>query len=112
MFCSECGAKAEGKFCSECGTPLARRTPPIAAPLPSATPVRPLSVVPTDWSDEIRYDVIVRQPDVRERIERHAKLAPKRMSGEDILGMYDKVASPNVSMQKLAGVAQPICEAL
>lgn len=115
MFCSQCGTKAEGKFCYQCGAPLAGATSQSMAMTPTAPPQagdEPLTVLPADWADEVHYETVMRVPEVRERIERHAKLAPKRVSGEDLLAIFDKVASPNIPTQKLAAIAQPIYAAL
>lgn len=92
MFCSECGQPATGKFCSHCGSPLA--APPAAA------------AVASDWEHEIRYEMILRYPGVREAIERSARLAPKRISGEQFLALADKLVPVGVSMETLAGIAQ------
>lgn len=99
MFCSQCGAKAGGKFCSQCGTALAAAEEPKA-------------VLPADWSHEVHYDVLMQVPEIRERVRRHADLAPRRLSGEDLFAIYDKVMSSPVPMQKVAVVAQNLYGAM
>jgi hypothetical protein len=61
MYCSQCGAKASGEFCSRCG---ARLTAPLAEP-----------IVPQDWLDECRYQVLLHFLEVRDLIARHAAQA-------------------------------------
>lgn len=95
MFCSNCGAEVSGNFCSKCGVPLKD------APASS-------SVVVMDWSQEVRYDHLIRIPEVRDVVGRHAAMARKSLSGEDVLGLFDKVLPLGVSLEKLGAVAQPI----
>ncbi len=97
MFCSECGHPAQGKFCSHCGTPLGA-APAIAGRIPAQ--------VVADWDNELRYEVILNYPGVREAIERSAKLAPKRMSAEQFFALAEKVVSVGVPMEGLAATAQ------
>lgn len=102
MYCSECGKPAGGKFCSHCGSALARPE--------QAEPVSEL--IEGDWETEVRYENILRFPGVRDTIDRHAKLAPKRMSGEQFLALADKLVPMGVSLEGLAGAIQPIYERL
>jgi hypothetical protein len=88
MFCSECGAQAAGKFCSTCGTKLQ----PIVA---SSTETIAL---PTDWSDLIEYETLLRIPEVRDLIARAASQSKKAMTGEDFLEMSGK------ALGKMAGL--------
>jgi hypothetical protein len=97
MFCSECGKPAGGKFCSHCGTPLA------------AAEVAPAEVV-ADWDREVRYETILKFPGVRDTIERHARQAPKRMSGEQFLALADKLVPLGVPLEGLVSLAQPFYE--
>ncbi len=101
MFCSQCGSRAEGRFCSQCGAALTR--------VPAARPAPPQTL---DWSNEVRYDVLIQLPEVRERIRRQSSLASRRLSGEELLGLYDKIVSPAVPLEKIAAVVQPIYAAL
>lgn len=91
MYCHDCGKPARGKFCSHCGT----RLEPVEEP-------------PVDWENELRYDLLLRVPHVRQAIDRHAALAKKRMTGEQFLALCDKVVSPPVSAETLAGIVQPL----
>lgn len=97
MYCHQCGATAYGAYCSHCGTKLI-----IADNDPE-----PLS---QDWADEIRYEVLLRQPEVRDLIARHASQSQKRMSAEDFLELCDKAFVPiaGVSLAKIGAIVQPI----
>jgi hypothetical protein len=99
MFCSECGKAAHGKFCSHCGAPLAITE--------SATDVVPVDVVP-EWDREVQYETILKFPGVRDTIERHARQAPKRMTGEQFLALADKLVPLGVPLEGLAAVVQPL----
>lgn len=104
MFCSECGKQAQGKFCRHCGTPL-----DIAAESTLAV-IEPAPVI--DWNTEVRYELLMRDPQVRAAIDQHARLAPKRMSAEKFLALADKLIPQPVSMEGVAGLAQPLCAKL
>lgn len=93
MYCSNCGSKESGKFCSSCGTRLAGVVSP--APL-------------TDWRQEIRYEVLLQHPEIRDRIARNAAQAVKGMSGEKWLELYDKLIRPPVSLKTVAEFVQPL----
>lgn len=99
MYCSQCGAKAEGNFCANCG---ARLVAPVPAPGPKSI---------QDWSREIRYAVLVQNPEVRGLISQYAAQAKKRMSGEEFLKVCDKAISPltgGISLETIASIAQPL----
>jgi hypothetical protein len=89
MYCSECGAKAAGKFCSQCG-----------AGLLSVVPAEP--AVPIDWAQLVDYETIVGIPAVRERIARASAQSKKAMTGEEFLDLYGK------AFGKLAGIPVPM----
>ena len=73
MFCPECGKPAQGKFCSNCGFALAALGATAnSAAMPAAS----------DLDHEIRYEAILQFPGVRTKIEQHARMAQKRLSGE------------------------------
>ncbi len=95
MFCSNCGAEVSGNFCSKCGAPLGD----VSAS--SAT-------VAQDWSREMLYEKLIRIPEVRDTVSRHAAMAKKRLSGEEFLAFSDKVIPLGVSLEKLGAVVQPI----
>lgn len=92
MFCSECGAKADGKFCSSCGHRLA-----------TVQPLPPEAIsLQTDWSDIVDYEALLRIPEVRDRISTSAAQAKKAMTGEEFLEMSFK------ALGKMAGLPVPI----
>jgi hypothetical protein len=88
MFCSECGARTNGKFCSSCGHKLQ------ASDIPTPN-IIPLSA---DWSDIVDYETLLRIPEVRDAISRSAAQAKKSMTGEEILDVYFK------ALGKMAGL--------
>jgi hypothetical protein len=97
MYCSECGQRAHGKFCSHCGASLSAEQREL-----------PLTELVPDWDREVQYEAILRFPGVREKIERHARQAPKRLSGEKFLQIADKVLPTPVPLEGLAAVVQPL----
>lgn len=122
MFCSQCGRPAKNRFCSSCGAPLEASAEPNAAvgppPIPTGTlvPARgaggdPSLVEPElvdDWEHEVSYERLIRRPEVRALIERHAKLARPGITGEELLAIYDQLVPLGISMEKLARVIQPL----
>jgi len=119
MFCSECGKPAHGKFCSHCGEPLCGE-PLCGEPLAVSdgsheliaveeTPAELVTVefVP-EWDREVQYETILKFPGVRDTIERHARQAPKRMTGEQFLALADKLVPLGVPLEGLVGVVQPL----
>ena len=102
MYCSNCGAPAAGNFCSGCGNKLSGGDP-APAPRPVA---RPVSL--PDWRDEVRYEFLVKHPEVRDRIARSAKRAAPGVSGEKWLELFDKLAGSPVPLKAVAAVAQPL----
>lgn len=109
MFCSECGKPAQRKYCSHCGQPLTMPTANVERTQLELVPVEvvPAELVP-DWDREVQYLAILKFPGVRDTIERHARQAPRRMSGEQFLALADKLAPLGVSYETLAAVVQPI----
>jgi hypothetical protein len=95
MYCSNCGREARGNFCSSCGAPLAAAVDP--------TPVEPVDPN-LDWTEITDYDTLLKIPDVRERIARHAALAKKRMSGEEFLENAEKVFAPLMGGMPIASL--------
>jgi hypothetical protein len=97
MFCVHCGLELSGRFCAGCGTPVA----PIAE-VPNVLPMG-------DWQHEVRYAVLLRFPEVRDRLAEVPESAPG-MAGEEWLGLYDKAFKPftGVSVQTIASIAAPI----
>ncbi|TWU30174.1 hypothetical protein [Bythopirellula polymerisocia] len=88
MFCSECGARAMGKFCSACGVKLSK----------TESTVEETVELPIDWSDVIDYETLLEIPEIRSRIARNASQSKKSLSGEDFLDMYGN------ALGKLAGL--------
>jgi hypothetical protein len=64
-----------------------------------------------DWSNEIRYEILLRLPEVRDLIARHASQKQTQLSAEQFLELCDKAIAPlygGVSMKKIAAIVQPI----
>jgi hypothetical protein len=102
MFCSNCGARdVTGRFCSSCGAPLGQ---PVPSPAPAPAPA--------DWSDQVSYAALMAIPDVRERVARQADLAPHAMTGEEFLGLSDKVLGPLVGAKVPTAAIAPMAAAL
>lgn len=101
MFCHQCDAKVDGDYCSDCGAKQ------IIAEGGSET-------LPQDWADEIRYEVLLQRPDVRELIARYASQSKRHMSADDFLELCDKAFVPltGVSLAKIAEIVQPVYAAL
>jgi hypothetical protein len=112
MYCSNCGSKATGNFCASCGSALQASA---AGQSTASAPHIPQAAAPGDWSEELRVDALLRVPEVRELVSKHAAQAAKRMTGEQFLDVCGKALEPfglamggGVSMGKVAEVAQPI----
>ncbi len=101
MFCSECGKAARGKFCCHCGSLLE---------LPKEEPADEIveAVLAIDWETEVKYETLLRNPQVRGAIDECARLASKRMSAEQFLALCDKLVPQPVSLEGLAAIAQPL----
>lgn len=97
MYCSECGHAAHGKFCSHCGTRL--QGGECSSELVTAELAK-------DWQHEVRYDVLLKYPEVRSMVEESARQAPKRLSGEQFLALAEKLIPIGVPMEGMAAVAQ------
>jgi hypothetical protein len=96
MFCHNCGAKAHGSFCHQCGAKLVGGGEVEA---------------PRDWSQEVRYEVLMSVPEVRASVAAHGSQGEKPMSGEEFLKLCDKALKPllgGVPVAKIATLAQPI----
>ncbi len=94
MHCSHCGQSASGNFCAACGVRL------------SAAAV---SMVP--WQQEVRYEILLQTPEVRERIQRSAAAAMKRLSGEQFLELAEKAFEPllyGLPVARLTVLVQPL----
>ena len=95
MFCSNCGAQVNGNFCSKCGAPI--RGGPESSERP-----------PRAWSGEVLYEKLIRIPEVREMVSKHASMSKRGLSGEEFLAFFDKIIPLGFSLEKLGGVVQPI----
>jgi len=106
MFCSNCGTKANGNFCAACGAQLQT---------PSAAPEQPVFEEATlplvgDWVDEIIYDRLLQHPEVRDRIAKASQRCEKKMTGEEMIAIFDKVVTTGVPIGTLTGVLVPVFE--
>ncbi len=106
MFCSECGAKACGKFCSACGCRL--NAPESALVLRDEDFLAETS----DWEHDCHYERLVRVEAVRAAIRRNEQAAGKTVSGEAFLELFDKLLASPVPLASLAGVVQPLYDSL
>jgi len=102
MYCSQCGTKVSGKFCHQCGCPLHESD--AALILSDDDFVEEV----VDWEQDVRYDRIIKVDAIRIAIARHAATAPKGVSGEALLALYDKIVSSPVPLESLAAVVQPM----
>jgi len=101
MFCSQCGTEATGNFCWKCGARLAHPgSTEEGSPKPDDARI--------DWAQEIHYEIIARQAEVRQLLARAAAVAKKRMTGEEFLAAIDKIAKFAVPLATLAEIAQPL----
>jgi hypothetical protein len=103
MFCSQCGVKASGKFCHQCGSLLN-----VSDAVLAIAEQKSGQNVPKDWERDPLYENVIRTESVRSVIARHAANAPKIVSGESILAIYDKVVQSPIPLEKLAAVVQPL----
>lgn len=98
MYCSQCGTPGSGNYCTNCGTRLA----PAAWSEPSAR---------ADWSHEVRYDVLVAHPEVRDLLAQSARGNHLNISAEKLLKVYDKFlakAAGGVELSDLSTIVVPI----
>ncbi|MGD9648207.1 MAG: hypothetical protein AB7U73_21025 [Pirellulales bacterium] len=65
---------------------------------------------PQPWDDEVNYRTLVKTPEVRELIDRYASLARKKMTGEELLQLADKIMPTGVPLDKVASLFQPLAE--
>ena len=112
MYCHCCGAKAFGNFCAHCGTKLITAAPASPAEQPAAAPQT--VVTSSDWTEEVRYELLMRIPEVRDSIARHAARAGRRLSADDFMELCDKALVPlsGASLAKIGALAVPIYAAL
>jgi len=104
MFCSDCGREATGKFCWNCGQPLTQGAP-------TSHSESKQEVVATDWTTLTNYESLIRIPEVRDRIGRHAALAKQKLSGEEFLAACDSFLTPltgGLPLTLIAKLTQPL----
>jgi hypothetical protein len=102
MFCPNCGQEGSGNFCSRCGHPLEQPSPAAAAP--------------SDWHDEVDYQKLLSNPEVRTRISL-AQGSDSRMSADDFLKLAESLVKPligemPVPLPTVAALAQSLGGAL
>ena len=97
MYCVNCGLKLGGRFCAGCGTPV--------APAAEAKDLVPVG----DWQHEVRYAVLLRFPEVRDRLAKVPESA-KTITGEEWLELCDQAFKPfaGVSVKTIATIAAPL----
>ncbi|WP_422922868.1 zinc ribbon domain-containing protein [Singulisphaera sp. PoT] len=104
MYCSECGTQGLGKFCTNCGTRLAAATATALVDPPTPAPI-------VDWPREVRYDLLIAHPEVRERLSNAGNKATAGISAEQAMKFYDKFlakAVGGVELSDIATIAVPI----
>jgi hypothetical protein len=108
-YCGFCGQPLSTPFCTSCGKPA-----PMRAASSSETVMSAEFSEAVRWQDEVRYETLIRVPEVRDRIARAAATKQGRMSAEEFLAMADQVVSlvgiKMVSLKTLANVVLPIYE--
>ncbi len=100
MYCSQCGTPGSGNFCTSCGTRLAPALAEWSVPGP-----------PSDWSREVRYDVLVVHPEVRNLLAEAGRANPLNISAEKLMKVYDKFlakAVGGIEVTDLSAIVVPI----
>ena len=64
--------------------------------------------VPQPWDDEVNYRALVKLPEVRELIDRYASLSRKKMTGEELLQLAEKIMPTGVPLDKVMSLFQPL----
>lgn len=121
MFCSDCGAKADGRFCWQCGAKLhsSQATEPGRATAGAADEPHAVKFAPgpaagssqgatADWSDEICYERLLAVDAVRDRIAVAGRRHQPGVSGEQFLAVFDAIVPTGVSIEKLSVALQPV----
>ena len=106
MFCSHCGCEASGNFCYSCGSMLNGSRPGATPTLAAST--LPLPAMRGDWSDEVRYDVLLCLDEVRQRIAAASRNRGQHISAEELLAAFDALAPTGVPLGKLMSIVQPL----
>ena len=98
MYCSQCGTQGAGNFCTSCGTRLA-----------TVVETGPPALV--DWSREVRYDLLMSHPDVRDRVAKAAGRAGPGITAETVMKVYDKFVAKavgGIEISDLSAVVVPL----
>jgi hypothetical protein len=102
MFCSQCGKEATGKFCWSCGASLHAG----GATLPERATDKGPSVDP-DWQNEINYESLVHNAEVRDLLARQ-KPAGTRMTGEEFAESFGKILNSPISLAPVMTIMQEV----
>jgi hypothetical protein len=98
MFCEDCGKPVHGRFCGHCGRRIVLDNEADAG--------LTLADVVDGWRYESRVDDLLQWPEVRAAVDQSGRQAVKRMTGEQLLALADKLVPQPVSMEGVAAVAQ------
>lgn len=98
--CGSCGHAAAGNFCANCGQRLAATA--LTSEISDA-----VAAIPT-WHFEVRYEQLMLVPEVRAAVEDCGRQATKPISGEQLLGLADKVMPQPIPMKDLVAIVQPL----
>jgi hypothetical protein len=60
------------------------------------------------WQEEIRYELLVQVPEVRQRIEQQANQSIKGLTGEEFLALAEKLMATPLPLEQLAKAANQI----
>ena len=88
-------------------TPAAPPTLPVRRMADLAVAFLP-DDVPQPWDDEVNYRALVKLPEVRELIDRYASLSRKKMTGEELLQLAEKIMPTGVPLDKVMSLFQPL----
>lgn len=97
MYCVNCGLKLTGQFCAGCGTN-------------ATSPSEGRDLLPTgDWRQELRYDVLMRYPEVRARLADLPE-AEKCISAEAWMELGETVLKPfgGLSAKTVTSIVVPL----
>jgi hypothetical protein len=110
MYCSQCGAKATGKFCSQCGAklvPADLRHEAVDSEMRDGK-----ADLQGDWSQVTDYEQLLRYSQVRERIAHAASQSTARLTGEEFLKLCEKALAPltqtPIPFTAIAKIGQPL----
>lgn len=105
MFCEDCGKLVRGRFCGHCGRRVILENDSSSVTA-SADKTLTLADVVDGWRYESRVDELLQWPEVRAAVDGAGRQAVKRMTGEQMLALVDKLVPQPVSMEGVATVAQ------